>query len=86
MNQSTPRGILRLCSPRAQHATILVAERAPLALSRKSTLQVPVATLSNMTRRFHFGNQPERLLFCEQLLPLLVNFTLHLELNFAKLE
>jgi hypothetical protein len=37
-------GILPLCSPRAQHATILLPELAPLALSRKSTLQVPVAT------------------------------------------
>ena len=80
MKQSTPPGILRLCSPqRAQHPTIL-------ALSRKSTLQVPVATISNNYSPLSLGNQPERFLFCEQLLPLLVNLTLHLELNFAKLE
>ena len=41
--QSTPRGILRLCSPRAQYVS-LVTVLAPLcALSCKSTLQVPVA-------------------------------------------
>jgi hypothetical protein len=35
---------------------------------------------------YNFDNQPKRLLLCEQLLPLLVDFALHLELDFTKLD
>ena len=37
-------------------------------------------------RSYNFDNQPKRLLLGEQLLPLLVDFALHLELDFTKLD
>lgn len=66
----------------------LVAEFALGALSRKSTLQVPGEKKKLVVSLgcHHVYNVPERLFLGEQLLPLLVDFTLYLELNFTELD
>jgi len=69
------------------HTTYLIPELALGALRSKSALQVPVRNFElHDSERNNIYHKPKRLFLCEKLLPLLVDFTLHLELDFTKLE